>query len=238
MNNSRHNVEGNLLERAYGRLKEMIITGDISEENPRTERELSHIFGMSRTPIKHALSRLQHEGLITIVPRQGIFPVKESYLEYQHILAVREVLEGLAARLAVQYISIAKTRYLRNVFDCLGDIYDTDKVSHEQYATANVTFHREILRLSHNPKLIETMHRLYDHLNLIRLRTIEVTKRRKRSIEEHEAVIQALEDRNPARAEELMRVHLKTLRKDIEAKVKEDQSLFQLKQFTYGGNNE
>jgi len=171
----------------------MIVTGEVSYNKPLVERIISQNLGMSRTPIKHALSRLQQEGLIRIVSRQGVFYVKISYVEYQNILTIREVLEGLAARLAVDNLSNAKMRELRDIFNSLGDVRNTEKVSHESYALANVAFHREILQLSRNPKLIETVQGLYDHISLIRLRTIEITSRRIRSVEEHEAVMEALE---------------------------------------------
>ncbi len=215
----RKKVIGNLNNLAYKRLKEMIVTGEVSHDKPLVERIMSHKLGMSRTPVKHALSRLQQEGLIRIVPRQGVFPVKISYVEYQNILTIREVLEGLAARLAVDYVSNAKIRELRDIFDNLGDVCNVEKVSHEFYALANVAFHQEILQLSGNSKLIETVQGLYDHISLIRLRTIEITGRRMRSIREHEAVMEALERRDPDQAEKAMRAHIRALKKDIEDQI-------------------
>ena len=218
----------NLNNLAYQRLKDMVVNGKVSCNEPLTERALSKKFGMSRTPVKNALGRLQHEGLIRIIPRHGIFTVKKSLLEYQQIQAVREVLEGLAARLAVDYVSNAKVRELRRVFIALGDdIHDVEKVTHKEYAMANVVFHREILYLSKNPKLIETVRGLYDHINLIHLQIIEVTARRMMSISEHEEVIRALEDRNGPKAEEAMRAHIRNLRKDVERKAEEDKNFFQ-----------
>jgi len=224
----RKKARGNLNNLAYKRLKEMIVTGEFSHDKPLVERIISQKLGMSRTPVKHALSRLQQEGLIRIVPRQGVFPIKISYVEYQNILTIREVLEGLAARLAVDHVSNVKLRELRDIFDKLGDVRNVEEVNHESYALANVAFHREILQLSGNPKLIETVEGLYDHISLVRLRTIERTSRRIRSVEEHEAVTEALERRDPDEAEKAMRAHIRALKKDIDNRNKMDIDFFQI----------
>jgi DNA-binding GntR family transcriptional regulator len=225
-NHTTHGAKGKLNNLAYEQLKEMIITGEVSHDKPIVERAISQKLNMSRTPIKHALSRLQQEGLIRIVPRHGVFPVVITYPEYQHILEIREVLEGLAARLAVDHFSNADLRELRFIFENLGDIRDIKKVGHQKFALANVAFHRKILETSNNPKLIETVGSLYDHLSLVRLKTIELTGRRNRSVDEHEAILKALEQRDADRSETAMRSHIRTIKKDIEAAVKKNPGVF------------
>lgn len=225
-NNTIHRVRGKLHNLAYKQIKEMIVSGEVSHDKPIVERSISKKLHMSRTPIKHALSRLQQEGLIRIVPRHGVFPVIITYAEYLHILEIREVLEGLAARLAVDHFSNANLRELRLIFEGLGDIRNIKKVGHKQFALANVAFHHNILHTSNNPKLIETVNSLYDHLSLVRLKTIELTGRRNRSLDEHEAILNALEQRNSDRAEAAMRSHIRTLKKDIEAEVKKNPNIF------------
>lgn len=221
-----NNVKTKLHNLAYEKLKEMIVSGEVSHEKPLVERSISKTLNMSRTPIKHALSRLQQEGLIRIVPRHGVFPVIPSYQEYVHILEIREVLEGLAARMAVDHFSNANLRELRSIFESLGDFRDIEKVSHRQFALANVSFHRKILHTSNNPKLIETVQNLYDHLSLVQLKTIEMTARRNLSVDEHEAIIDALEKRKADMAEQAMRAHIQTLKKDIESEVKKNPNFF------------
>jgi DNA-binding GntR family transcriptional regulator len=198
----------------------------VSHDKPIVERTISKKLNMSRTPIKHALSRLQQEGLIRIVPRHGVFPVIITYAEYQHILEIREVLEGLAARLAVDNFSNAGLRHLRDIFQGLGDIRDVSKVEHKKFALTNVVFHRKILETSNNPKLIETVSGLYDHLSLVRLKTIELTGRRNRSVDEHQEILEALELRDADRAEKSMRKHIRALKTDIEAEVRKNPDFF------------
>jgi len=224
--NDIHKAKGKLNNLAYDQLKEMIISGEVSHDKPIVERTISKKLNMSRTPIKHALSRLQQEGLIRIEPRHGVFPVIITYPEYLHILAIREVLEGLAARLAVDYFSNAGLRALRSIFESLGDIRDIKAVGHKKFALANVAFHRKILETSSNPKLIETVRGMYDHLSLVRLKTIELTGRRNRSVDEHEEILEALESRDADRAEKSMRKHIRMLNQDIETEVKKNPGIF------------
>ncbi len=200
---------------AYQGLKKMILSGELSESKPIVERIVSQEIGVSRTPIREALSRLEHEGLVRVVSRRGAFPIRLSLEEYLHILTVREVLEGLAARLAVDHVSNAKLRELKAIFSDFHDREHLEAISHREYALANVSFHREILELSSNPKLIETNTGLYDHLSLVRWRTIEITGRRNKSIEEHKQIIAALEKRDQDKAEQAARWHIRSLYEDI-----------------------
>jgi DNA-binding GntR family transcriptional regulator len=219
-------AKGKLNNLAYQQLKEMVVSGEVSQEKPLVERTISKKLNMSRTPIKHAISRLQQEGLIRVVPRHGVFPIIITYAEYKNIIELREVLEGLAARSSVDYFSNAKLRELRDIFNNLGDIRDVNKVSHNDFALANVAFHRSILEHSNNPKLIGTVKSLYDHLSMVQLKTIELTDRRNRSVDEHEMILSALESRNANEAEKAMRTHICTLKKDIEREVQNNPDFF------------
>jgi len=219
-------IKGKLNNLAYQQLKEMVVSGEVSQEKPLVERTISKKLNMSRTPIKHAISRLHQEGLIRVVPRHGVFPIIITYAEYKNITELREVLEGLATRLAVDHFSNAKLRELKDIFDNLGDFRDVDKVNHNEFALANVAFHRSILEHSNNPKLIKTVKSLYDHLNLVRLKTIEMTGRRIQSADEHEAIIEALEGRNADQAEKAMRAHIRAIKRDIELQFQKNLDFF------------
>ena len=225
-NNTGDKEKGKLHNLAYERLKEMIVNGEVSQDRPLVERAISKKLNMSRTPIKHAISRLQQEGLIRVVPRHGVFPIIITYAEYKNIIELREVLEGLAARSSVDYFSNAKLRELRDIFNNLGDFRDVNKVSHNEFALANVAFHSLILEHSNNPKLIETVKGLYDHLSLVQLKTIELTDRRNRSVDEHEMILSALESRSADEAEKAMRAHIRTLKQDIEKEAQKNPDFF------------
>lgn len=227
MGNDLRNIKGvNFKDAAYQELKSMILSGNLPLDRPIVERLVSRETGLSRTPIREALGRLEQEGLVRVVPRRGTFPVTLNLTEYLELLTVREVLEGLAARLAVEYVSNVKVRELRGILDGFQGVDSRSQQSHQEYALVNVRFHREILQLSHNPKLIQTIQGLYDHLSLVPWRTIEFTDRRLKSIEEHNRILDSLDDRNGDLAERVMRAHIRSLREDIERKAQQSPELF------------
>ena len=101
-------------------------------------------------------------------------------------------------------------------------------IRHQEYALANVRFHREVLKLSHNPKLIETIQGLYDHLSLVPWSNIEITERRVRSIEEHTRILKAFEIRDNDMAENVARDHIQSLRNDVERVARIKPELFRV----------
>ena len=223
MNKSHHKkLSSNLKLVAYQQLKAKIIKGDFNFNKRLVERSLSLQLGIGRTPIKHALSMLEQEGLVRIVPRKGIFVQRLSYLEYQDILIVRESLEGLAARLAVDNVSNAHLRQLQNIIEAREEFHKSEETEHQAVSLANIDFHEYILKLSRNTKLIETVHGLYNHLSLVHLKTIEFTGRHQTSLQEHQEIISALETRDPGLSESTMRAHIKSLREDIEREVRKN----------------
>ena len=216
----------NLSNLAYQDIKSMVLSGVLPAGQPIVERLVSQKIGISRTPIREALGRLEHEGLVRVVPRRGAFPITLSLREYLSILTVREVLEGLAARLAVDHVSNAKIRELEAIFEKFHNVDNTSMISHQEYALANVRFHHEILKLSQNPKLMETIQGLYDHLSLVPWRNIEITERRVRSIEEHKLILKSLENRDGDMAENTARAHIRSLRNDVKRVAKTKPELF------------
>ena len=209
------NNASHLNDLAYNHIRSIIVSGSVPLGASLNERLLSQKLHVSRTPIKNAFSRLHQEGMVRIIPRKGVYPVSPNLVEYQNLLDIREFLEGLAARLAVDYISNVKLKELKSFFADFGDITNNEKVSHEDYAEANAKFHREVLNLSNNQQLIIMVKSLYDHLSLGRLKTIELTGRIQNSMDEHRKIIKAFERRDADEAEKTMRLHIRSLKRDI-----------------------
>jgi DNA-binding GntR family transcriptional regulator len=92
----------NLRNQVYDVLKKRIILREIPSGKKINEEELAKSLGVSRTPIRETLVRLEHEGVVEIIPRRGAFVVSQSKEKVRDLLQVREVLEGLVARLATE----------------------------------------------------------------------------------------------------------------------------------------
>lgn len=205
---------------AHDALKRAITSMNIYDSNQELrldERQLSADLGISRTPIREALIRLEQEGLVRSVPRRGMFVVRKTKKEILEIITVWAALESMAARLITLHASDAEIASLRSLF--------TDFETHEprlridEYSEANIRFHQSIVNLSRNHALIDTMDNLFIHMRSIRRRTISEDDRVTRSIIDHMNIIEALERRETERAERLVRQHSLDLAKHIEKHV-------------------
>jgi DNA-binding GntR family transcriptional regulator len=209
-----------LSEMAYEALKESLLKMDFSqmpEEGRLDERELALRLGVSRTPLREAINRLVMEGFLKVVARKGVYIAKKSKQEIIEILVVRAALEGMAARLATEHMTDKDILKLKKIFSPFKQT-NVDK-NILKYADANVKFHEIVLNASQCGKLIELANNLFDHIRMIRFRTITFGERSKKSLKEHLRIIQALETRDPAMAEKRMREHIEGLARHVEENV-------------------
>lgn len=206
-----------LKSKIYESLKAAIMDMNIYDSSADLrldERRLSEQFGISRTPLREALARLDQEGLVNIVPRRGIYIVRKSKAEILEMITVWAALESMAARLITQNASdqeISSLRDLCSTFDG-----EAVKARIDEYSDTNIKFHQAILRLSKCELLNEMAHALFMHVRAIRARTISEKDRADRSIVDHMHIIEALEARDTDLAERLVREHTLNLRAHVE----------------------
>jgi DNA-binding GntR family transcriptional regulator len=203
----------NLRERVYEILKRSIIFQEISPGDKIDEENLARTLGVSRTPIRESLCRLENEGIVKIIPRRGAFVVKHSKESIIEILLVREVLEGFAARLAVDHMDERTIEEMKALFRGFSESNIRDRS--KDYVQADLEFHARIVKKSKNNLLINLMNILNDHVQMLRLRTVALKGRPERSLSEHVRIIEALERRNSPLAESLMRRHIRNIRKSV-----------------------
>ena len=212
-----------LKDRIYGVLKDAIAQMNIyaPDANLRLdERRLSEQLGISRTPLREALARLEQEGLVRVVPRRGVYIVRKTKAEILEMITVWAALESMAARLATKVASDAEIASLRGLFtdfevDSLGGV----GARIDEYSARNIAFHQKILELSRCRLLRETADGLFLHMKGIRARTIGEDDRAARSIVDHGAIIEAIERRDAELAERLVREHALNLAAHVEKHV-------------------
>src|SRR5712691_3946979 len=195
-------------KQAYAALKDVIASMDVyrSRSDIRLdERKLAHDFGISRTPVREAMAQLESEGFVRLVPRRGIYVVRKTKREVIEMITAWAALESMAARLITQTASADEIAGLRKMFTT----FENGKVrAHlDEYSDVNIEFHQAIIRLSHNRVLINLAENLFTHMRMIRRKTIGEHDRADRSIRDHMNIIEALETRDTARAEALVRNH-------------------------------
>jgi DNA-binding GntR family transcriptional regulator len=203
--------------RAYAALKDVIVTMDVygSRSDIRLdERRLAQDFGISRTPVREAMAQLEREGFVRAVPRRGVYVVRKTKREVIEMITAWAALESMAARLITQTAGDADIASLRRMFATFEDGQVQAKL--DEYSEVNIEFHQTIIRMSGNGVLISLAENLFTHMRMIRRKTIGEKDRAARSIRDHMNIIEALEARDTARAEELVRSHALGLADHVE----------------------
>jgi DNA-binding GntR family transcriptional regulator len=193
---------------AYAALKRAIIAIDVYDtrhEIRLDERRLSEGLGVSRTPIREAMTLLEQEGFVRTRPRRGIFVVRKTKGEIVEVITVMAALESMAARLAAMRAANAEIAELRRLMAEFLNGNDGARLA--EYSAANIAFHQAIIRMSGSALLAEMTENLFIHMRAIRKITIHQENRAARSIVDHMRIIEALERRDPELAERLAREH-------------------------------
>lgn len=202
---------------AYDALKRAITGMDIygsDREIRLDERQLSQDLGVSRTPIREALTVLEQEGFVRSVPRRGIFVIRKSKREIIELIQVWAALESMAARLAADRASDAELAGLSRIFSD----FETEEPSEHvhEYSEANIRFHQTIIRLGGCALIGEMTENLFLHMRAIRAVSVRQSDRAVQSKADHEGIIQALEARDAAAAEAAVRDHTLGLARHVE----------------------
>lgn len=197
-----------LRDQAYVMLKQAIADADIyaSRELIRLdERLLSEQLGVSRTPVREAMTLLEREGFLRTVPRRGIYIQRKTKREVVEMIQMWAALEGMAARLATLNATDEQISAVRHLFDSFLDSAPSEHL--DEYSETNIAFHQAIFDLANSSVLSEAMHNIFAHVRSIRKATMTQSDRAEKSILEHMRIIEALEARDTERAERLVRDH-------------------------------
>ena len=196
-------------------IRAMIVRGDYAPGAALSEVGLAEAFGVSRTPIREALKQLQAEGLVEIKPQVGTFVSNPSLREIADMSRVKEVLEGLAARLMAYRGAVAELHELRrNVVESEAAI---EQGRTDRYAELVAEFHRLVLQGADNGKL-QVLHRaLTNQLAYGRLvrTSLEQPGRPARSVREHRRVLEMIDAKDPDSAEQAMREHVRSSHQEL-----------------------
>jgi DNA-binding GntR family transcriptional regulator len=199
------------MEEVYNLLREKLVSLDFKPGQLLSEKEIASQFKVSRTPVRHALSKLERDGLVEIIPRKGAFIRFLSMKDIIEIFQVREVLEGLAAKLAVDNVDLEdlkefETFYLRALRKNTGE--DLQEVFN-----LGMKFHDFIINHSGNQQIIKILKELHVQFEISRIfflnQNLNVKPSRAvQSIHEHLGIIEALRKRDGALAETRLKEHI------------------------------
>lgn len=205
-----------LRQQACEAIKRAIMEMDIyghHEDIRLDERQLSQDLGVSRTPIREALSVLEQEGFVRAIPRRGIHVVRKTKQEVVEMIVVWAAIESMAARLAAQHATDAELAELRLMVE---SFHDDPSEQIGEYSDANMAFHRAIVRLGGVALMTSLTDSLFIHMRAVRAVTMTQDNRARRSIADHRAIVAALEARDADLASRLVQEHTMGLAAHVE----------------------
>jgi DNA-binding GntR family transcriptional regulator len=188
----------------YESLRDAISDGRIAGGERVREEEVARNLGVSRTPVREALQRLQQRGLLVLGPGRGLVVAQLGHDEVVELYAMREILEGSAARFAAKHATPEEIATLYQLQEQLRTA-ESDSMLH---MTLNRRFHQAIYEAAHNRYLTQTLESLHDSFALLRSTTMRLPHRQRNSHEERHRIIAAIEKRDPLLAEMEAREHI------------------------------
>jgi DNA-binding GntR family transcriptional regulator len=201
---------------SYGLIKNMILTGQLKPGNKLSDQDLAMELGVSRTPVRHALSRLAQDGLLDDGRGKGYHVADLDAKQVADLYALREVLEAHAVRLAAERATPSELQELERVLTSLEKLSE-DPSKRGEEIRVGLTIHEIIARASGDAFLHETMVRLLNRTHFfIWMDTLnedpqaaELTRR------EHSALLEFLRTGKADEAEALIRSHIRTAKQGI-----------------------
>ena len=198
----------------YHKLKSMVIERKLMPGDKIYQDKLAYEFGVSRTPLVNALKKLEHEKLIIALPRRGFYVRIFSKQEMVHIFELREVLEGLAARKVAIKISDSQIERISRFFS--GFKESDHDIDLKKYREEDRRFHSYIIEVAQG----DILSSILETFNILTLgyQFVEqegLVRPPHETYDEHKAIIEAISKRDPFKAEELVRLHLRNSKEKL-----------------------
>ncbi|GAB2886872.1 GntR family transcriptional regulator [Paralcaligenes sp. KSB-10] len=199
--------DANLLlgDLAYESVREAILANDLKPGERVSEYKVAEWLGISRTPAREGLRRLENEGLLSQHPRRGLVVASIDDNAVQELYAVRQLLEGAAAAMAAKQATDAEVATLQHLVEAEARITEDPQQMYEH----NRTFHEVIYRAAHNQLLLKFLLLTADTLTAYRnVSTLVIKERREQVVAEHRELSDAIARRDEAAAKEIAVRHV------------------------------
>lgn len=199
------NASGSLGSSVYNELRQRIVSGNIKAGERLREVELASLLGVSRTPVREAIKRLESEGFASYVSSRGAIVAELTPIQAVELYAVREVLEGAAAAFAAQHAQPAEIQLLEDILA----LQKRTGENPEEQSRINRRFHKTLYGMAHNRYLITILTNSQDYMVLMPKTTYYASGRSQTAYEEHNRILTAIKARDAAAAEAAARLHIR-----------------------------
>ena len=190
----------------FNTLRQAILRGELKPGERLMEIQLANKLGVSRTPIREAIRKLELEGLVLMIPRKGAEVAEITEKNMRDVLEVRKALEELAVQLACEKITDEEIEEMKKAAEEFKMILKSKDIT--EIAEADVRFHDIIYMATDNQKLILLLNNLREQMYRYRVEYLKDVESRKTLVEEHYAVYRALKARNQQQAVKDICIHI------------------------------
>ncbi|WP_010280993.1 GntR family transcriptional regulator [Bacillus timonensis] len=191
----------------YEFLRDSILSGEYETGKHLKERELSKEFGVSTTPIKEAIRRLEQEGLVSTQARRGTFVSEGIMKSVEEITLARSSLEGVAVRIATNKITDVEIEILEDIIRMMKE--NTIQKDKENLIQLNEKFHKTITQFAKNSYIQKQIEAIRGFDRFIRKKALSYTDELERAFYEHKSIFDKIVERDPEGAEIAMINHIR-----------------------------
>lgn len=195
-----------LRELVFEALREAIIQGRLHPGERLMEIQLAEELGVSRTPVREAIRKLELEGLVLMIPRKGAYVSQISMKDIADVFEIRRALEGLAARLAAERATDEEIERLERALVKISEVAEAEDL--DGAVALDTDFHEELMAASHNPRLSQMVSNLREQIQRFRLTSLSHPGRVKLAVEEHAKIVDAIAGRDAELAQNLAHEHI------------------------------
>ncbi|NLK98306.1 GntR family transcriptional regulator [Defluviitalea saccharophila] len=197
----------------FNALRKAILSGDLKPGERLMEKQLAEKMGVSRTPVREAIRKLELEGFVVMVPRKGAQVAEITEKDIQDVLEVRGALEELAVKLACKNMDDKDLRSLKQVMKEFSEASKRDDL--DGMIEKDTEFHDIIFRATKNEKLIQIVNNLREQIHRYRVAYLKSFDDFKVINEEHEQIVFAIENRDATLGETVAARHIKNQEKAV-----------------------
>lgn len=190
----------------FNTLRQAILRGELKPGERLMEIQLANKLGVSRTPIREAIRKLELEGLVLMIPRKGAEVADISEKSLRDVLEVRKALEELAVQLACDKITKEEIEDLKKAAEDFKKILKSRDIT--EIAEADVRFHDIIFMVTDNQKLVQLLNNLREQMYRFRVEYLKNEEVHPQLIAEHEKIIEHIMERDKAKASAIVSEHI------------------------------
>ena len=196
----------NAREAAFEKIKEAIIKGHFKPGEKLVEQTLAQEMGVSRTPVREAIRRLEAEGFVVSIPRKGVVVSRADKEEIVQLYSIRAELEGLAARWAIENADEDDIRKLDEVISRMEETAASGDL--DGVVQSNALFHDAIAQASKSRILCTLLKTLQDNIQRFRFQSLHLPGRPEAALAEHKEIVAAIKEKKTEEADRLLKEHL------------------------------